>query len=74
MKLKGSLDELDTHILSWYRSGDRNNHGRRNGLRLGQYLWNILGKDQESWPELFYAESADKAEILVRRHYLDHGK
>ncbi len=37
----------------------------KNGLRFGQRLWNKYGKDEESWPELFYEEDISKAYMLA---------
>lgn len=68
-KLKGTIQEAQAHILHWYRQGPEDQYGRRRGLRLGQYVWNMMGKEGEAFPELFYTENAQHAESLIYKQF-----
>lgn len=70
-KLKGTIHEAHAHILHWYRLGPVDQYGRRKDLRLGQYVWNMMGKKGETFPELFYAEDAQLAESLIYQEFED---
>lgn len=70
-KLKGTIQEAQAHILHWYRQGPEDQYGRRRGLRLGQYVWNIMGKEGETFPELFYTENSTHAEVLTYQQFED---
>jgi hypothetical protein len=61
MRLKGSYDEYLVHALYWRRNLTHQ--------RLGQYIWNQMGKDGMSWPELFYCEEAHKVDQMVFDEY-----
>lgn len=68
-KLEGTIYEAQAYILHWYKLGPADQLGRRRGLRLGQYVWNMMGKDGETFPELFYTENTERAEILIYRQF-----
>jgi hypothetical protein len=67
-RLKGSYGEYLAHKTHWYRQ-TKDKWGRRGGQRLGQYVWNQMGKDGLAWPELFYCESVDKVDDLVYNEF-----
>lgn len=70
-RLKGSYSEYLAHKTHWYRlpAEKFTSHYKRGGQRLGQYIWNQMGKDGLSWPELFYCENLDKVDDLVYNEF-----
>lgn len=58
-KLKGSAAELDLHIREWHRNK------KLQVQRLGQFIWNMMGKPKQSWPELFYCTESAEAKKLA---------
>lgn len=69
-RLNGSLAEAEAHILHWYRLPQHTKSPLRRGyLRLGQYVWNMMGRANVSWPELFYTENPEYAKRLIRSEF-----
>lgn len=71
-RLNGTIHEYYAHELSWMRMGPVDEYGRRKGLRMGQYIWNMMGKLDASWPELFYSKSKAEVSRLVHDEFGDN--
>ena len=61
MKLIATTEQLAKCWYNW-QSG---HHADAKGQRLGQYIWNCHGKQDDSWPELFYEYDPTKAYIMA---------
>lgn len=68
-RLNGSIHGYYVHERAWNRKGPIDNLGRRGGVRLGQYVWNMMGKLNESWPELFYCKTTTEVSRLVHEEF-----
>lgn len=72
MRLNGSIHEYYAHELAWNRSGPIDEFSRRGGQRFGQYIWNMMGKLDSSWPDLFYSKSNAEVSRMVHEEFF-HG-
>lgn len=68
-RLNGSIHEYYAHELAWDRMKKNGENGLRGGLRLGQYVWNMMGRLDKSWPELFYSNSRSVVSRLVHKEF-----
>lgn len=68
-RLNGTIHEYYAHELAWHRRGKLDEFGCRGGQRMGQYIWNMMGKLDASWPELFYAKSKTEVSRLAHAEF-----
>lgn len=68
-KLDADFNTITISCVDWHKSGSPDAYGRRNGLRMGQYIWNRHGLPNETWPELFYAEQSSVVTALLVEYY-----
>ena len=68
-KLNCTYQQAIYAVQDWLASGKKDERGRRNGLRCGQYVWNKYGKGGESWSELFYTEDYGTVSDILWKHF-----
>lgn len=62
-KLKGTYEDYLGHRRCWYKE-------KQYSMRLGQYVWNMMGEKEQSWPELYYCSNeADVHEMIFYHFY-----
>ena len=65
-----TLPQLCIHRIEWTRE---NGNGRdKNDLRFGQRICNEYLKRDESYPEVFYIEEANRAFTMIYDHTIDN--
>ncbi len=58
MKLKATPQDISAAWHEWHAN-------KANGLRLGQYIWNMHGDAGQSWPALFNETDPTKAYTMA---------
>lgn len=65
----GKLDQTNLPIYLGDLVAEYERYPFKKHVRLGQYVWNTYGKENHTWPELFYADYQHAFDILLESGY-----